>query len=214
MAKILGVPPSPYVRKVILAHKLKEVEFELTPVMPGSDDVEFRQASPFGKIPGYITDDGVGFADSSVIVAYLEKKHAHKPLYPQDANRYAKALWFEEYADTKLMDATAGLYFQRIVGPLFFSHQTDDERCNELIEKLIPEQLDFLEQHLEGEYFVGNSFSIADLSIGINLMSLLHADFQITESVWPKLAEFNKRFLALPEVIAQIELEKGIFNQG
>lgn len=214
MATILGVPPSPYVRKAILAHKFKQIEVDIKPVMPSSDDTEFRHASPLGKVPGYITDDGFGFADSSVIIAYLEKCHPENSLYPNDPNQYAKALWFEEYADTSLVEVTAALYYQRVIGPLFFEHQTDIERCNDLIDNLIPEQLNFLESQLTGDYFAGDSFSVADLSIGSNLISLLHADFQINAETWPKLAGFYARFLENSNVSEQIELEQGIFKKS
>jgi len=54
-----------------------------------------------------------------LIIAYLEKVHQENPLYPDDAEMLAKALWFEEFADTQLATAYNAIYFQRLVGPKF-----------------------------------------------------------------------------------------------
>lgn len=88
MATLYGVPVSPYVRKAMLAHEYKGVSYELKMTAPGGDDPEFVAASPFKKIPAYKTDAGVCFADSSVIVAYLEKVSSNNSLYPVDADLY------------------------------------------------------------------------------------------------------------------------------
>jgi glutathione S-transferase len=49
--KVLGIPLSPYVRKVVAVLNAKGIDYELDPIMPGGDDPEFRAVSPLGKIP-------------------------------------------------------------------------------------------------------------------------------------------------------------------
>lgn len=141
MSTIFGVAVSPFVRKAILAHAYKGVQFEIKMLPPGDEDAEFRQASPLGKIPGYKTDNGALFSDSSVIIAYLEKVHAENPLYPENPESLARALWFEEYADSKLAEACNALYFQLIVGPKFFGHSPDENRIIEIRKQLLPRHL-------------------------------------------------------------------------
>lgn len=212
MATIYGVPPSPYVRKVMLAHALKGVVYELAITMPGSDDKEFREASPLGKVPGYRTDDGAAFADSSVIIAYLEKTSPEIKLYPQDANDYARALWLEEYGDTAMTEACAALYFQRVIGPKYFSLETDQARVSELVSELIPAVLNYVENQLgSGDWLVGDTISVADLAIGTNLVNLYHAKFEIDQTRWPKLARFKDRFMSLEAVKAQLTEENAMF---
>jgi glutathione S-transferase len=212
MAIIYGVAPSPFVRKVMLAHAYKNVNYDFKHTLPTSDDEEFRQASPLGKVPAYRTDDGIGFADSSVIIAYLERLSAENTLYPADNNNYALALWLEEYADTKMMDVTGALYFQRIIGPKFFGHSVDVERVAELTEKLIPEVLDFIETKITAQsWLIANELSVADLSVGTNLVNLLHADFAIDASRWPNLSTYNQHFLALDIVKTQLATEQAVF---
>lgn len=214
MAIVYGLPPSPYVRKVMLAHAFKNVSYELAPTFPGSEDASFREASPLGKIPAYRVNDSFGFSDSAVITAYLERAHPENALYPVDANDYAQALWLEKYNDTKLSEVTAALYFQRVVGPAFFEHTTEEERVSDLITNLIPAQLTYLEQTLANNtYFVGNTFTIADLVIGASLMSLEHADFTIDKATWPALAKFATAFFNRAEVVTQFNTEKSLINK-
>ncbi|WP_199609504.1 glutathione S-transferase family protein [Flocculibacter collagenilyticus] len=219
MAIIYGVEASPYVRKTLLAHQYKEAEYELKMTVPHTDDADFKAASPFGKIPGYKTDDGFAFSDSSVIIAYLEKTNQHKPLYPSDVNDYAFALWLEEFGDTKMMEATAGLYYQRIIGPMFFEHKTDPERVAELTDELIPAVLDYVEQLLEKKpadqtWIVGNDLSVGELAIATNLFNLQHADFNLDENKWPLVVKFKKQLFELEFVAKQLQVEVAMFKEA
>ena len=72
--KILGIPLSPYVRKVVVDLNIKGIDYEIQPVLPGSDDPDFRAVSPLGKIPVLIDDD-LSIPDSSVICEYLEEAY-------------------------------------------------------------------------------------------------------------------------------------------
>jgi len=215
MSILYGVSPSPFVRKAMLAHAHKNIPYEIKITLPSSDDEEFRQASPTGKVPGYKTDDGVAFADSSVIVAYLERISNNNALYPEKASDYAQALWFEEWSDSELMSATGALYFQKVIGPVFFKHETDLKRVDEILTELIPKAFNILESRLTPQsWIVGDKLSIADITVGSCLISLLHANYQIDPSRWPKLTSYNERFLALPIVQAQIANEQGVINHA
>jgi len=215
MSILYGVSPSPFVRKAMLAHAHKNVPYEMKITMPNSEDEEFLLASPTGKIPGYKTDDGVAFADSSVIVAYLERISNDNALYPDKASDFAQALWLEEWGDSELMSATGALYFQRVIGPMFFKQEADLNRVDEIITDLIPKVFNLLESRLlDGSWLVGDKLSIADITIGACLISLLHADYQIEQVRWPKLYSYNERFLALPIAQAQIANEQSMINQS
>lgn len=215
MSILYGVSPSPYVRKVMLAHAHKKMPYELKVTMPKSDDAEFRQASPTGKVPGYKTDDEVAFADSSVIIAYLERISSNNSLYPEKASDYAQALWFEEWVDSEMVAATGALYFQRVIGPNFFGQTTDLARVDEILTDIIPAVLNFIEEKLtEQNWLVANQFSVADISVGACLISLFHADYHIEQSRWPKLYQYNARVLALPIVQDQIKNEQTVINSA
>jgi glutathione S-transferase len=208
---LFGVPVSPYVRKAMLAHAYKGISYELKLTLPKSKDPQFRLTSPLGKVPSYQTHNGSGFADSSVIVAYLEKTSDQNKLYPDNHSDFAKALWFEEYADTQLTDVAGGLFYHLMIGPKFYLHEMDLDRVEQLKQNLIPKALTLLENLLgSNKYFVGNKFSIADLAVGGCLMNLYHVDFYVDKDIWPSLANFYQDFMARDIVQHQLKQEQRI----
>ena len=80
---------------------------------------------------------------------------------------------------------------------------------------MIPKVFALLESRLiEHSWLVGEQLSIADITVGSCLVSLLHADYQIEQSRWPKLYNYNERFLELPIVQAQIANEKSVISNA
>ena len=130
-----GVNPSPFVRKVRVALAEKGIEYDQVPVMPGMASPEYKEISPFGKIPCYVEGD-FALPDSSAIVAYLERKQPTPALYPEDAQEFGRALWLEEYADSKLADNVGGVFFNRVVQVKLFKGEPDQARIAEALEAL------------------------------------------------------------------------------
>jgi glutathione S-transferase len=89
---------SPFVRKVVVALGEKGIAFDHDPVLPFGPNPEYRKISPLGKIPAFRDGDRT-LADSSVIIAYLERTHPEPALYPSDPYQFARVPWFEEYGD-------------------------------------------------------------------------------------------------------------------
>ena len=117
MSVLHGASASPFVRKVRVALQEKGIAYELDPILPFNVSDEYKKMSPLGKIPCYTPKEGVNIPDSSVIVAYLERTNKNNPLYPENAEDFARALFLEEYGDSALVAALGTVFFQRIVGP-------------------------------------------------------------------------------------------------
>ncbi len=66
--------PSPYARKVrVVAHEKGLVErIDWHEVDPWSDPPELHAASPLGKVPALVADDGTLFTESPTIAEYLD----------------------------------------------------------------------------------------------------------------------------------------------
>jgi len=64
---VYGATLSPFVRKVMVAGAEKGIDLELRSVVPQSEDAEFRECSPFGKIPG-LRDGDFTLSDSTAII--------------------------------------------------------------------------------------------------------------------------------------------------
>jgi glutathione S-transferase len=142
-----GANLSPYVRKVRVALAFKGIEYDDNQVVPFGPTPEFQALSPLKKIPVYQDGDLV-LPDSSVILAYLECAHPTPALLPADAGERGRALWFEEYGDTKVTTNLATVFFQRFVGPRFLNLETDEAAIRDAIDEQLPPVFDYLSEQL------------------------------------------------------------------
>lgn len=222
MPIVHGVSLSPFVRKVRIVLQEKGVAYDLESVMPGSADEGFRKLSPLGKVPVY-QDGEFSLPDSSAICAYLDRAYPEPPLYPaapspadapappdSDALRaYGRALWFEEYADTRLVDVLNPIFFQRVVQRIVFKQPADESVVARALSDVVPPAFDYLERELpEDGWLVGDAFGIADLSIGAMFVGFRHGGETVDASRWPKLAAYLGRVEARPSVAGLIREEE------
>src|SRR6201996_6420955 len=127
---VYGGSLSPFVRKVMIVLAEKGVEAKNENINPFAPPPEFMEISPLKRIP-VLRDTDVPepntLPDSSVICDYLEQKFPEPPLYPKEPFQRAKALWFEEYADSVMaMNIGPGLFFERIVKKMM-KQETNEE---------------------------------------------------------------------------------------
>ncbi|MEJ8850759.1 glutathione S-transferase N-terminal domain-containing protein [Variovorax rhizosphaerae] len=89
-------PNSPYVRKVlILAIELgleERIGRELVNLSPYEPDASVIAINPLGKIPAFVTDDGMPLFDSSVVCEYLSTLAGDTAWYPTAGNARWHAL--------------------------------------------------------------------------------------------------------------------------
>jgi glutathione S-transferase len=196
--KIYGVPQSPFVRKAIIALEEKGIPYENEPLVPQPKTPELLAMNPIGKIP-ILRDGDAVVPDSSVICAYLEKKHPSPALYPSDPADYARALFLEEYADTRLAEATLPLLFERMVKQIFFAQPADEARVQSVLDEVLPPALDYLETQApdDGDSVLAR-FSIADVALGTQLVVLPGVGVEIDARRWPRLARYQRALLARP----------------
>jgi predicted NUDIX family NTP pyrophosphohydrolase len=116
---VLGGGVSPFVRKVRVFLAEKGLDYQHENINPFGPPEGWREISPLGRIPAFKDGDKV-VNDSSVICAYLERRFPKPALYPTDDYDYARALWFEEFADGGMI-ATMGpkTFFPCVLKPLF-----------------------------------------------------------------------------------------------
>ncbi len=195
MLKIHGLPFSAHTRKVIVAAIEKGIPYELISAMPLAPAEGWDKLSPLGKIPA-IEDEGCALADSSVINLYLEQRYPARSIYPSDAQQYGRALWIEEYVDGALAPHVLhDLLMQRVFAPRFLNRAPDQALIERAITQMIPLRLDYLEQALEGEYFAGGGFSVADITVASMLMNFHYAGESLDTARHPKLAAHLQRTL-------------------
>ena len=206
--KIYGFPVSPFVRKVMVVAEEKGLDAQVVPANPMQPEPEFLAASPYRKIPA-IDDNGFKLADSSAIATYLEAKHPEPALLPADPQARAKAVWFDEVADTIVMAAGGPMLFNRFVKPRFLGQDCDEEVAQAAAEAL-EGRLGYLESVVGDEGWLDGQFSLGDISIASVIKSLTYSGWTLDKSKYPKLAAWFERVQARDSWKAAAETENRI----
>ncbi len=192
MDKIFGAYLSPFVRKVVLAMELKGVEFEMVNAAPGMFPEGYELKHPLKKIPTF-QDDQVCIPDSSVISQYLDDKYSDVKVIPTDPVLKAKALWLEEFADSKLAEVCGGaLFFQRFMKPLF-GKESDEEMVEKNLNGPMKKALAYLDSVCEertSEFLVGDSVSIADFSIVSHFINAKYVGYEPDPAEFPNFSAY------------------------
>jgi glutathione S-transferase len=214
MPTVYGIAFSPFVRKVRVAMAEKGLAYDHDPVIPVNVSAEYRKISPLGKVPAYRDGDRT-LCDSSIICAYLERTHSTPSLYPSDPYDYARALWFEEYADGG-MSAVIGpkIFFQKVVGPKFFNQPTDEAVLKKAVEEELPPMFDYLESQLGdgATTLVGKQFTVGDIGVCSLLVNYKEAGYEVDAKRWPKLAKYVAANHSRPSFKAVMEEEAGMLQ--
>ena len=205
---VYGTGYSPYVRKVLVSLAEKGVAYEHRPVMFHAPDADFQAASPFGKIPA-IEDEGFRLADSSAILWYLERKHPSPALVPTDPQALGRAVWFDKFGDTELFGKLIVPFVERVLKPNMMKQATNEDAVTKALEKDLPPLFDYLEGEIAGPYLVGETFSIADISVATGFYNFHLAQARIDAGRWPKLAAYIDATLGRPSFKAALEAKKG-----
>ena len=213
MPKLLGAFGSPFVRKAYVALTEKGIPFEHEQVIPFGAPPEYRKISPLGKIPAFQDGDKT-LADSSVIIAYLERTHPQPALYPSDAYDYARALWFEEFGDGGLAPVMgAKVFFPKVIAPRFFKQEPNLAEIQKVVDTEIPPMLDYLEGEIgDKEFLVANKFTVADIGVATIFVNYSFAGYGVDPKRWPKLAAYLNRILSRPSFKSAIDQEKKAFG--
>ncbi|HEX3429353.1 MAG TPA: glutathione S-transferase family protein [Rhizomicrobium sp.] len=209
---VYGSSLSPFVRKVRVMLAEKGLNYEHQQINPFAPPDWFLEISPLKRIPVLRDSDEPEpntLADSSVICAYLEAKYPRPMLYPAAPFARARALWFEEYADTQMMQSIGpGLFFERVVKKLM-GRECDETVVAATLGEKLPGIFDYLEAQVRGhEFLVADTFSIADIAIACMLVNFEHARERLDQGRWPELARYATAIHARPSFKASIDEER------
>jgi len=219
---VYGSSLSPFVRKVLAFAAEKGIELELKPVGPGSQDPEFREASPFGKMPGF-RDPGSGsgadgdfaISDSTAIIAYLDAVRPEPNLIPTEPKARARAIWYEEFADTILATCGGRMFFNRVVAPRFLGLPGDEEAAARAECEELPPLLDYLEKVVpDSGFLVEDRLTLADIAVASPFANLRHLGVAIDAERWPKLARYVAAILDRPSFKPWVERESAFLERS
>ena len=209
---IHGVNASPFVRKVRVALTEKSIPYELKNQVPFGQPPEYMKISPLGKIP-CLQEGDFTLPDSSCIIAYLERTNPKPALYPENPKEYGRALFLEEYADSKLVETVGAVFFQRVVRKLIFKQESDETIVRNKIDVEAPKVFDWIESQIgDREWLVGTRFGIADIAMASPFVNFAHAGESVDAKRWPRLAAYLQRVHSRPSFKALIEEESPTFR--
>lgn len=207
---VYGSSLSPYVRKTLAFGAEKGLTLENKVSAPGSPDPDFLACSPFKKIPGF-RDGDFQISDSSAIITYLEALHPEPNLIPTDPRNRARAVWFEEYADTIMVGAAGPLFFNRIVGPRFMGMVGDEAVAAKAENETLPPILDYLESAIpDSGFLLEDRLTLADIAVASPFANLGHLNFNLDR--WPKARAYAAAILARPSFAPMIEKERRLLG--
>lgn len=203
---VIGNSISPFVRKVMVLLKEKGIPYENEDVNPFSPPEGFRQISPLGRIPAFRHDDRI-INDSSVICHYIERLHPTPALYPKDPYECAQAEWIEEYMDGGFIPiAGPKVFLPLVLRPLLSGQEPDETEPRRVIAEELPPYFDYLNGQLrDSGHFVGDSLTIADLTVAGHFINARLAGVNPDAKRWPKLAAFLKKMHARPSIRELVE---------
>ncbi|HEX7944272.1 MAG TPA: glutathione S-transferase family protein [Phenylobacterium sp.] len=210
--KVFGNTLSPFVRKTLAFAAEKGIEVELVQAGMGQGPPEFKEASPFGKMPGFQDGDFL-ISDSTAIITYLEAIKPEPNLIPTDPRNRARAIWFEEFGDTIIGACGGAMFFNRIIAPRFLNQPGDQAAADEAERVAFPRLLDYLETVVPASGFlVEDRITLADIAVASPFQNALLAGCPIDAGRYPKSAAYVEAILARPSYAAMVQAERAMFK--
>lgn len=206
---LYGSTFSPFVRKCVVFAAEKGIEMEVVAVGLGDPNPDFQAASPFRKMPA-LSDGDYKLADSSAIVHYLEAKQPEPPMIPAEPKARGQAVWWDEWADTVLMDVGRKIFFNRVVAPIFLKRDGDMAAADKAENEELPAVLDYFERSVPADGWMLGDFSLADIAAAGPMVNLDHAGCALDAALYPRLAAYLERVWARPSFAGVIARERGL----
>jgi glutathione S-transferase len=135
-------------------------------------------------------------------------------LIPTEARARARCVWWDEFADTMLMDCGRKLFFNRVVAPLFMGRAGDLEAADKAEREQLPPLLDYLEGQVPdaGGYFVEDRVTLADIAVASPLVNLIH-HLKLDLARWPRTLAYMEAMHARPSLRQWIDKEARLLDK-
>ncbi len=170
--RLYHYPLSPFCRKLRLALREKEINFDLIEERYWEKRDDFLALNPAGSVPVLRQEDRV-FSDSQAICEYIETVHPDRPFYPEDAiGQYEVrrvVAWFDE---TFYRDVTSKLLEERVLKQVRRQGEPDGIAVSDGIRNL-RQHMQHISCMLEDTGFmVGWRVTLADLTAAAHVSCL------------------------------------------
>lgn len=180
---------SPFARKIHILLREKGLAFEPRMVDLAARSAEFQAASPLGKVPMLIDEDGTPVFDSTVIAEYLEDRYPRPAMLGEGFAERLCHRALEELADT-IAEQAVTLFFDK-------DENKSTAKSKSLLERALSELCLRIDS---GE--VPTTFGLAHAAVisAIDYLELRHSD--VYTAGRPALASFIGPHRTRPSIIA------------
>jgi glutathione S-transferase len=202
---LIGMPDSPYVRRVAISMKLMGLPFEHQQVSVFRHMDRFRAINPLIKAPSFVCDDGTVLMDSTLILDYLEHcVAAGNGLMPPGGEPRKQALRLIGIA-MAANEKNVAIVYEKNQRPPEKLHQPWLDRSVAQVHA----GLEMLEQAVKGAqpWFGGERVNAADVAVAVAWrFAQFYNAKEVPASRYPALVAYSARAEALPE-FAVVPLE-------
>ncbi|WP_293683117.1 glutathione S-transferase family protein [uncultured Phenylobacterium sp.] len=151
----------------------------------------YRAKYPPGSVPFLDDEGGVGIGESVAQMLYLAQRYGPTPLLPAAPAAMARALQL-----TVASEASLGGLMNPLMGAKFAAPQGEKANwTNDFCEARVAGMLDYVESLLDGDYFVGEALTLADIAISTSLGMWEGA---LGKAIPPRLAAHRERMQQRP----------------
>ena len=192
---------SSYTQKVLIALYENDTPHELRELGPDTPQhvAEWQQRWPISKFP-LLVDDGRSVVETSIIIEYLQLKHAGPiRLIPADPMRALDVRFLDRFFDLQVMN-----WVQHAVGAALTGDTVKREEALAVSRQKLELAYAWLEGHLaDRTWAAGPDFTLADCAAA---PSLFYADWthQISHA-YPATRAYRARLLARPSFARAVE---------
>ncbi len=163
--KLIGSYASAYVRKVRIVMAEKKLDYEFILENVWVPETTIQESNPLGQVPCLIMEDGGAMFDSRVIVEYLDTLTPVGKLIPTQGRERAGVKCWEALADG-VLNAAVLVRLEKTLRPA-------PQQSQVWIERQMRKVRDGLKAMSTGfgdtAFCAGNSFTLADVSVGCTL---------------------------------------------
>jgi glutathione S-transferase len=168
---------SPYARKIRIALREKEIEFDLKVEKVWERRAEFLAVNPAGSVPVFVEDDGTTICDSGVIAEYLEETRPDPNLLGKTPAERAETRRLIAWFDYKFgREVTDNLYREKVMKQFLGLGHPNSVAVRAGYANL-HYHLDYIAWLAERRRFLaGDRFSFADIAAAAHLSTLDYLD--------------------------------------
>jgi glutathione S-transferase len=156
---------------------------------------DYLRLNPNGKVPAMIDDDGFEMWESAAMAWYLAERNPSKGLLPADLKGRADQMRWMFWNACHVEPAALSIAMERFIKPTMMKQDGDETKVASAMTDL-SRYLPVLNGRLEGREWLGDTCSLADLSLGVTIESCALLNVDLTP--YPHLMAWLGRLQARP----------------